>query len=96
MDETSFFLELHNKYKEIEEIVSRYEMDSKFAWILVSGIYDDQDQYFKKFKGLYNICVENNTELDQLVDFIYNTHASNNDIDRGLDDLLNGTGISLN
>ena len=96
MDETSFFLEIQSKYKEIEEIVSRYEMDSKFACVLVYVIYNDKNHYFKEFKGLYNICVEINTELDQLVDFIYNTHASNNDIDRGLDDLLNGTGISLN
>lgn len=96
MDNTSFFLELQDKYREIEDIVKKYDLEEDFACILVAGIFTPQNHFVKEFKGLYNYSIQDALELQELINFIHDSYTIEDKINKGLDDLLNGTGISLN
>lgn len=96
MDNTAFFLELQDKYREIDDIVRKYDLEKDFACIMVAGVLTPKNHFVKEFKGLYNYSIEDVVELEELIDFIYNSYAKENEQNRGLDDLLDGTGISLN
>ena len=96
MDKTEFFLELQQLYRQIEDLVEKHGVEEQFACIMVGGLMKDRDEFSKEFKGLYHYSIDGAVELEQIIDFIYNTFTRDNDIDRGLDDLLDGTGISLN
>jgi|TARA_A200000159_G_scaffold35276_1_gene31718 hypothetical protein len=96
MDKTEFFLELQQLYQQIEDLVEKHGVEEQFACIMVGGLMRDRDEFSKEFKGLYHYSIDDAVELEQIIDFIYNTFNRDNDIDKGLDDLLDGTGISLN
>jgi len=93
----TMFEMINQKYAEIEEIVEEFGMKDQVILSNVSAVFDIDEEGTLDLEMVYSIS---SNSADALVllnrELVMEFIESSNDTPDSLDDLLNGTGISLN
>lgn len=93
----TMFEMINQKYAEIEAIVDEFNMKDQVILSNVSAVFDIDEEGTLDLEMVYSIS---SNSADALVllnrELVMEFIESSNDTPDSLDDLLNGTGISLN
>lgn len=96
-----FFLSAQDLVHQFETLIDKHDMrDRVISSMMIGVIQDDEeeeaddDEGMINIKSIYNFNVADTNELDLVLSFMKQVYDQNSD--NGLNDLLNGTGISLN
>ena len=97
-NDTLFFAEMYSLVKKIEETIDQFDMKDRTLASIIIGVIDlDAIEYGEEeaeMKTMYSFNLQGREELNTLKQVMDSAYKDEDDID--LDDLLSGSGISLN
>lgn len=97
-NDTLFFAEMYSLVKKMEETIDQFDMKDRTLASIVIGVIDldaiEYGQEEAEMKTMYSFNLQGREELNTLKQVMDSAYKDDDDID--LDDLLNGSGISLN
>jgi Zn-dependent M16 (insulinase) family peptidase len=97
-NDTLFFAEMYSLVKKMEETIDQFDMKDRTLASIIIGVIDlDAIEYGDEeaeMKTMYSFNLQGREELNTLKQVMDSAYKGEDDID--LDDLLNGSGISLN
>tara|TARA_R110002020_G_scaffold70277_2_gene182472 strand:+ start:2468 stop:2767 length:300 start_codon:yes stop_codon:yes gene_type:complete len=95
--DTLFFAEMYSLVKKMEETIEEFEMKDRTLATIVVGLIDledvDSDAEEAAMKTMYSFNLDSRDELEAVKMIMDSAYE---DDDQSLDDLLDGSGISLN
>lgn len=96
--DTLFFAEMYSLVKKMEETIDDFDMKDRTLASIVVGVIDiDSVEYGDEeaeMKTMYSFNIQSREELEAVKGVMDTAYQDDDDID--LDDLLSGSGISLN
>jgi len=99
MEEQAFFLEIQRLSMQMDEIIHKYDMQSRVASIMVTGLIDEDIMGESRLQAIYSYSLDSKEELNSILEFINSTWDESDETDwetpLDLNDLLDGTGIEL-
>ena len=99
MEEQAFFLEIQRLSMQMDEIIHKYDMQSRVASIMVTGLIDEDIMGESRLQAIYSYSLDSKEELNSILEFINSTWDDSDETDwetpPDLNDLLDGTGIEL-
>jgi len=98
MNKDGFLLEVQRLAFEMEKLIDKYGLRDQVINLMVTGLIEKDEEGTSKMKALYSYSLDSVEELEDVIDFIYDTwvaeeNEKNDEPD--LDNLLDGTGIEL-
>ena len=93
-----FLMEVQDLVIQIENLIDKFEMRPVIMSAIMVGVIEDTEEdgdsgeEFFNVRSLYSFNLRDKEELKQVAEMMDEVYKSED----GLDDLLNGTGISLN
>ncbi len=97
-NDTLFFAEMYSLVKKMEETIDQFDMKDRTLASIIIGVIDlDAIEYGEEeaeMKTMYSFNLQGREELNTLKQVMDSAYKDEDDID--LDDLLSGSGISLN
>ena len=97
-NDTLFFAEMYSIVKKMEETIDQFDMKDRTLASIIIGVIDlDAIEYGEEeaeMKTMYSFNLQGREELNTLKQVMDSAYKDEDDID--LDDLLSGSGISLN
>lgn len=97
-NDTLFFAEMYSLVKKMEETIDQFDMKDRTLASIIIGVIDlDAIEYGDEeaeMKTMYSFNLQGREELNTLKQVMDSAYKDEDDID--LDDLLSGSGISLN
>ena len=97
MSDEQFFSEIRELVLKIEELVDEHDMRDRVMSLFIMGVLDHDIFGDTKLKALFSYNIQTAGELNELVDFAYNTWSlpDEDEINSAIDDLLDGLDIDL-
>lgn len=87
---------VYKKLMEIDDLIEQNNMSHRVLSVMMLGVIPEEDMEngaeFSEMKAIYNFNIASNDELDTIWDTVQDAYSRED----GLNDLLDGTGISLN
>jgi len=93
MEEEGFWFEIQELAFAVNEIITRYGLQEKVMSSIVVGILEPAGENTSSMKAFFHHNLENDQEVEALCGFMKDSYDMNKP---DIDDLLDGTGISLN
>jgi hypothetical protein len=92
-----FLLESQSLMLELDKLIDKYGLRDQAVACVIQGVIvpDPEDEDMGKLTTVYNLTAEGQSEVDTIKSFVQDIWDSMDEGD-DLDDLLSGTGISLN
>lgn len=95
MNKDGFFFEVQRLAFELEKLIDEYGVRDQVVNLMVTGLIERTPDGVSKLRALFSYSIQDAEELDELIDFVYNTWQPEDDDDIDLTDLLDGLGIDL-
>lgn len=102
MNKEGFLFEVQRLFFEMESLIDKYGLRGEVVNLLVTGLIEKSPEGVSKLKALFSYSIEDAEELDEIIDFIYNTwdyqieeEEDDNNDEPDVSGLLDGLGIDL-
>lgn len=99
MNKEGFLFEVQRLALELERLIDKYGVRDSVISIMLTGLIDKTDDGRSRIKALYSYAIQDTEELDEMIDFIYNTwepeEDKDDDDDIDLSGFLGELGIDL-
>ena len=93
-EDYEFLLEMQQLHSQMEVLIERYDMRDRVMSVVVTGVLEPIDEDTSQMKALFSYNLSSEEEMEEMVRFISKTYKDQDE--PGIDDLLDGLGISLN
>lgn len=87
-DRDMFIYELQKTHKQINDLVSKYQMEDKFVGVVLTGLINRGADGDAKIEAIWSYSVDNQQQFDELLSFVKKSY-SDESTDRmdGFDDI---------
>lgn len=95
MEKEGFLFDVQRLAIELDQLIDDYGLRGEVISIMMTGVLEDVEGDKPRLKAIYSYDISNRDELEEILDFIRQSYKGPDD-DIDLDDLFEGSGISLN
>ena len=95
MEKEGFLFDVQRLAIELDQLIDDYDLRGEVISVMMTGILEDVEGDKPRLKAIYSYDISNRDELEEILDFIRQSYKGPDD-DVDLDDLFEGSGISLN